>query len=132
MNIFLENNTRFAKLCLNGLPSGYKSAESSKPSLLLFAIGILSLHDAEIDSKDEIISYLKSLYKISGFSGSLHSTTHIAMTYSALASLIICGDDLNWINKSAITNHLSTLQNEDGSFSCYKGGESDMRYYLFI
>ena len=39
---------------------------------------------------------------------------HIAMTYTALASLIILGDDLSRVNKKAIMAGLRALQQDDG------------------
>ncbi len=39
---------------------------------------------------------------------------HLAMTYSALASLLILGDDLSQIDKVGITSTLQRLQKADG------------------
>lgn len=53
---------------------------------------------------------------------------HIAMTYSALCLLVILGDDLSRINRSALTRGLRALQTPDGSFSSTSDSESDMRF----
>ncbi|XP_013385112.1 geranylgeranyl transferase type-1 subunit beta [Lingula anatina] len=54
---------------------------------------------------------------------------HIAMTYTALASLIILGDNLSRVNKRAVLAGLRSLQLEDGSFCATSGGsENDMRF----
>lgn len=54
---------------------------------------------------------------------------HVAMTYTALASLVILGDDLSRIDKKAITSGLSCLQQEDGSFvASAEEAENDMRF----
>jgi prenyltransferase beta subunit len=51
------------------------------------------------------------------------------MTYTAIAILKMCGDDLSRLKKSAIIKAMSTLQREDGSFSPVAGGsENDMRF----
>jgi geranylgeranyl transferase type-1 subunit beta len=40
--------------------------------------------------------------------------SHIAMTYTALATLLILGDDLSRVNKKAVLISLRNLQLEDG------------------
>ncbi|CAG8482797.1 6958_t:CDS:2, partial [Scutellospora calospora] len=55
--------------------------------------------------------------------------SNLAMTYTALTSLLILGDDLSRVDKSAIINAMKYLQNKDGSFTqTYQGMESDMRF----
>ena len=41
---------------------------------------------------------------------------HVAMTYTALASLLILGDDLSRVNKAAILEGLRALQLPDGRY----------------
>ncbi|PKC04350.1 protein geranylgeranyltransferas-like protein type I beta subunit [Rhizophagus irregularis] len=54
---------------------------------------------------------------------------NLAMTYTALTSLLILGDDLSRVNRSSIINSLKYLQKDDGSFTqTYQGMESDMRF----
>ncbi|CAG8483829.1 2741_t:CDS:2 [Paraglomus brasilianum] len=54
---------------------------------------------------------------------------HIAMTYTALCTLLILGDDFSRIDRDAIVNGLTYLQKDDGSFTqTYNGMESDMRF----
>jgi prenyltransferase beta subunit len=49
-----------------------------------------------------------------------HDCGHIAMTYTALLTLLILGDDLSRVNKSAILAGLRQLQLEDGRLrSCH-------------
>ena len=43
-----------------------------------------------------------------------YDCSHIAMTYTALASLLILGDDLSRVNRPAIIEALKTLQLPDG------------------
>ncbi|KAG9302299.1 hypothetical protein G9A89_008790 [Geosiphon pyriformis] len=90
--------------------------------------------------------------KICGFRGSPFSGSHfdpngtlssrlpfdaanLAMTYTALCSLILLGDDLSRVDRKAIVNALRYLQNDDGRLwhsksytPTYQGMESDMRF----
>jgi geranylgeranyl transferase type-1 subunit beta len=51
------------------------------------------------------------------------------MTYTALAILLMCGDDFSRVNKKSIIKAISNLQKSNGSFSClYGDSESDMRF----
>ena len=43
-----------------------------------------------------------------------YDCSHIAMTYTALASLLILGDDLSRVNRQAVIDALKTLQLPDG------------------
>ncbi|CAB3384577.1 Hypothetical predicted protein [Cloeon dipterum] len=55
--------------------------------------------------------------------------SHIAMTYTALSSLIILGDDLSRVNRPAVIRGVRALQQPDGSFCAHLGGsENDMRF----
>ncbi len=56
-----------------------------------------------------------------GFRGStangidnVYDCGNLAMTYTALSSLIILGDDLNRVNKTAVINGLKDHQLDDG------------------
>jgi len=58
-----------------------------------------------------------------------YDASNLAMTYTALVSLIILGDDLSRVNKKAIVESISKLQQENGSFSpVIIGMENDMRF----
>ena len=59
---------------------------------------------------------------------SAFDTGHLAMTYTALAILTILGDDLSRVDRAATLRHVRGLQQPDGSFCAYTGGESDMRF----
>ena len=41
---------------------------------------------------------------------------HVAMTYTALATLLILGDDLSRVNKKAVLSGLKGLQLKDGRY----------------
>ena len=56
-------------------------------------------------------------------------TSHITMTYSALNTLLILGDDLKGINKESIVSGIRALQLPSGSFAAtLQGSESDVRF----
>ena len=60
-----------------------------------------------------------------------HNHSHIAMTYTALATLATLGDDLERVNRLGIRATLCALQRSDGSFQCIVGDDScehDMRF----
>jgi geranylgeranyl transferase type-1 subunit beta len=54
--------------------------------------------------------------------------SHLAMTYTALAVLRMCGDDLSRVDRRAVTSALRQLQLADGSFCPVAGTENDMRF----
>ena len=43
-----------------------------------------------------------------------YDCSHVAMTYTALASLLILGDDLSRVNREAVLRGIKQLQIEDG------------------
>jgi len=54
---------------------------------------------------------------------------HIAMTYTALCTLLILGDSLEGLDRAALLQGVRALQLSNGSFSAaLEGGESDMRF----
>ncbi|KAI8907466.1 terpenoid cyclases/protein prenyltransferase alpha-alpha toroid [Powellomyces hirtus] len=56
-------------------------------------------------------------------------SAHITMTYTALACLLILGDDLSRVKRDAIITSMKQLQQPNGSFIPYAGSdESDMRF----
>jgi len=58
-----------------------------------------------------------------------HDLGHIAMTYTALALLDMCGDDLRRLHRKPILALVKALQQPDGSYRCHVGAcESDMRF----
>lgn len=60
---------------------------------------------------------------------SLCDCSHVTMTYTALANLLILGDDLSRVNRPAVLRGVKQLQLEDGSFcSTAIDTEHDMRF----
>ncbi|XP_048734920.1 geranylgeranyl transferase type-1 subunit beta-like isoform X2 [Ostrea edulis] len=147
---------KFFERCLQILPSRYCSLDTNRMTIAFFALSGLDLLNAlnriEKD-KDKIIQWIYSLQILPnedgsnicqcGFRGSSTNTVnsqkkrnelkldsgHIAMTYTALTSLLILGDDLGKVNKFTVLSALRNLQQEDGSFCCVpEGSENDMRF----
>ena len=59
---------------------------------------------------------------------------HVTMTYSALATLLILGDDLSRVDRASVMEGVRRLQQPDGSFiaDVEEERENDMRYETFI
>lgn len=148
---------KFFERCLQILPSRYSSLDTNRMTIAFFALSgldLLNSLDRIEKEKESIIKWIYSLQILPndtgsnicqcGFRGSSTNTGknsqktenklkldsgHIAMTYTAVASLLILGDDLSGVNKSAILTALRNLQQEDGSFCCVpEGSENDMRF----
>ncbi|GJJ77433.1 geranylgeranyl transferase type-1 subunit beta [Entomortierella parvispora] len=64
-----------------------------------------------------------------GEHATLHDTAHITMTYTALMTLVLLGDDLSRVAKEPILRSLRRLQGEDGCFiPCVTDQQSDLRF----
>ena len=63
-----------------------------------------------------------------------YDCSHIAMTYTALASLLILGDDLSRVDRPAVIESLKVLQLPDGRSEYEEFDENIIYYttYLFI
>ncbi|KAG0042437.1 Geranylgeranyl transferase type-1 subunit beta [Gryganskiella cystojenkinii] len=59
----------------------------------------------------------------------VHDTAHVTMTYTALMTLVLLGDDLSRVAKEPILRSLRRLQGEDGCFiPCVTDQQSDLRF----
>lgn len=69
----------------------------------------------------DLIVYSLVLYLFSQGHGIYHpyDSGHIAMTYTALCSLLILGDDLSLVNKEACLAGLRALQLQDGRYAIF-------------
>ncbi|XP_064474603.1 geranylgeranyl transferase type-1 subunit beta-like [Ornithodoros turicata] len=156
--VFLrDRHIKFFQRCLKVLPSASVSMDEMRMTIAYFAISGLDLLNAldTLEDKEDIIEWIYSLQVLPspdgsnlsrcGFRGSPASCVskgssntgelhrfdggHIAMTYTALVTLIILGDDLSRVNKAAITSGLKALQQKCGSFcAALDGSEDDMRF----
>jgi len=132
---------------LRTLPVQYESLDTNRLTLAHFCVQALDLLGVWDDSalqlqqqltldKTVIIEWIYSLQSDNGgfiggtFLGTSSSTAescsshniynhgHIAMTYTALATLKTLGDDLQRVDRQAILATLPKLQRSDGSFQC--------------
>lgn len=152
MEKFLRaRHIKFFKLCLNYiLPSRYSSLDTSRLTVAFFALSGLDVM-GEVDvcldegQKKSLVDWIYSLQILPnstrsnlhncGFRGSTcngslqNDTSHIAMTYTALLSLLILGDDLGRVKKESVLAGLKALQMPNGCFSStLDGSEDDMRF----
>ena len=154
--IDLKRHVKYFLHCLHGeLPTPYTSLDTNRLTVAYFCVSGLDLLGA-LDKVDKpaLVAWIYSqqLRKpegapsdwLGGFRGahlfggpfeptgrpasSLYDTGHIAMTYTAIALLHMVGDDLSGIDRAATLRHVRSLQNADGSFRAFDGGESDMRF----
>jgi geranylgeranyl transferase type-1 subunit beta len=150
-----KRHIRYFAYHLRNLPTQYSKLDTNRVTLVHFAVqaldilGVLDsdeLCDLSHIDKNSIIAWIYSLQvtsddpKRGGFQGGSHlgsgnprnhgySYGHLAMTYSALCSLVALGDDLSRVNKLAIINCLKLLQQDDGSFQAVAiGSECDARF----
>jgi geranylgeranyl transferase type-1 subunit beta len=139
----LKRHLKYLYNCQNCLPFDYITADNTRVTLFYFIISSLDLLHENLDK-----NYIKSIYELQykestrsvGFRGSkldyLFSTnsdyyfpSNIAMTYSALVSLIILGDNLEVVERGLIINCLKDLQQPNGCFKSYRNSlECDLRF----
>ncbi|KAK7933199.1 hypothetical protein WMY93_004095 [Mugilogobius chulae] len=151
-----DRHVRFFQRTLQILPERYSSLETTRLTIVFFALSGLDVLDAlEVIDKNSMIEWIYSHQVLPtedqsnlshcGFRGSSHigipystkgpgvphpyDSGHVAMTYTGLCSLLILGDDLSRVNKQAIMAGLRVLQLEDGSFYAVpEGSENDIRF----
>lgn len=150
-----EKHIKFFQRCLRNLPCACASMDEMRMTLAYFAVSGLDLLHALYtieEDRNDIIEWIYSLQVVPdsdgsnlarcGFRGSLANGvsgagsersefdgSHIAMTYTALATLVILGDDLSRVDKRGVTAGLRALQQKTGSFCAVpEGSEDDMRF----
>ena len=139
---------RYFHMNLESLPHHYTSNETIRMTLGMFCLSALEmLGDLSSFSEETKQDWIEWIYqqqhstaKYAGFSGAPflnldktelneYDLPHLTMTYSAIISLLILGDDLSRANKDGIIKTLRTLQQDDGSFCPVPGSdETDMRF----
>ena len=138
-----ERHIRYFSLCLHQLPDAYTQLDTSRLTLVHFCVHALDLLDAleEQVNQRQVIDWIYSLQVQGGFCGGSfcggaqqqhgYTNSHIAMTYTALATLVALGDhDLSHVDKKSILLSLKQLQCPNGSFQAVVGigSEHDMRF----
>ncbi|KAI6653213.1 Geranylgeranyl transferase type-1 subunit beta-like [Oopsacas minuta] len=145
-------HAKYFEMMSGCLPSMLEEYDSIRMSILFFSLSGMDLLNTldRCQGKDKIIDWIYSTMLTdskalkTGFRGfnigsefsptgcleyCLFDTGHLAMTYTAIASLLILGDDLSRIDRECIAKTIGNLQTAEGSFlSCLEGGECDMRY----
>ena len=150
-------HVRYFLACLKSLPAPYASLDTNRMTIAYFCLSGLDLLGA-LDKVDAPV-LVRWIYSqqvrrpegstdegwLGGFRApaiyggpfdpagcapsSPFDSGHIAMTYVALASLLILGDDLGGVERAATLRHVRSLQQADGSFrAVLGGGENDMRF----
>ncbi|XP_037081061.1 geranylgeranyl transferase type-1 subunit beta-like [Pollicipes pollicipes] len=151
MEFIHDRHAKYFKFCLDAIPGDFTSLDTSRMTLLFYAVSGLDLLDRLdlIRDKQNIIDWIYRQQITSeacdgdlsraGFRGSPTAFTgrppnqwdcsHVTMTYTALATLLVLGDELADVDRPALLAGLRALQLPDGSFlSSLHGGESDMRF----
>jgi len=153
VDLLIDKHAKFFMRTLKVLPGTSASYDNQRITIAYFAISGLDILDRLnlIDEiRENIIGWVYNLLincdtddkSRCGFRGSStfklesgdhptnhHDYGHIAMTYTALAILVILGDDLSRIDKESLCKGLRSLQLPDGSFkAAAEGGENDMRF----
>ncbi|CAF90463.1 unnamed protein product, partial [Tetraodon nigroviridis] len=151
-----DRHVRFFQRTLQVLPERYASLETTRLTIVFFALSGLDVLDAlDAVDKNVMIEWIYSLqvlptedqsnlsrcgFRGSSYMGIPYSTKgpgvshpydsgHVAMTYTGLCSLLILGDNLSRVNKQACLAGLRALQMEDGSFYALpEGSENDIRF----
>ncbi|XP_023342195.1 geranylgeranyl transferase type-1 subunit beta [Eurytemora carolleeae] len=152
-DLLIDKHAKFLLRTLKILPGSSGSADNQRITIAFFAVSgldVLGRLNLLEDMREDIITWVyNNLINIDtdkksrcGFRGSstlklepgyspthIHDFAHIPMTYTALAILVILGDDLSRIDRENIAKGISVLQLPDGSFKdAAEGGENDMRF----
>lgn len=147
-----KRHAKYFEMMSGCLPSMLEEYDSIRMSILFFSLSGMDLLGAldKCQDKQQIVDWIystmlsdkKSLktgfrgFNIGSDFSSIGSpefcpfdSGHLAMTYTALASLLVLGDNLSRVDRESTARAVGSLQNEDGSFlSSLDGGECDMRY----
>ena len=147
-----KRHAKYFEMMSGYLPTVLEEYDSIRMSILFFSISGMDLLGTldRFKGKEQICDWIYTnlltdqTVDKSGFRGfnsgsefstqgsssfSLFDTGHLAMTYTALATLLMLGDDLSRINRELVLRAVGSLQTSGGSFlSTLEGGECDMRY----
>jgi len=154
LQLLHSRHAKYFQRTLAVLPCSLASFDTQRLTLVFFAVSgldVLERLENISDSKAHIVDWLYSCLvsseeedsiSWSGWRGSTtlklantclpsheHDQGHIAMTYTALATLIILGDDLSKVNRKSVLAGVRALQLPNGSYkAALGGGENDMRF----
>ncbi|CAG0879974.1 unnamed protein product [Cyprideis torosa] len=151
---YRKRHVAYFKFNYGVLPHRLKDLDVSRCMLLYFALsGLDVLGAVELlpeDDRRQMIDWIYSLQVVDidagdgrgrsrrgGFrgcpsfapAGHDYDAGHITMTYTALCSLLILGNDLDRVNRRSVLEGVKALQLPDGSFmNTLNGGENDLRF----
>lgn len=157
IDLAIRKHIKYLKQFLKLLPDHFSSYDSTRLSIAFFAVSgldVLNALDDINDLKESICDWIYSLQVLPtkdgnmekcGFQGTnafsilvdneivpcneKFANGHLAMTYTGLAALVILGDDLSRVNRTAVIRGVRALQQKDGSFCATQmGSENDMRF----
>jgi len=139
--------SKYFRHCLKkGLFDGFEGLDSNRLTLVYFCVsGLDLLSDLNDGESRQVLAWVRRAQiqqasESSGFRGSTFFVAgsndesfwdvgHIAMTYTGLAILQICGSTVTALERSRILEHARRLQLKDGGFKCHAHeNDSDLRY----
>ncbi|KAJ3399349.1 Geranylgeranyl transferase type-1 subunit beta [Chytriomyces hyalinus] len=129
-----KEDVRYFGYGLNLLPSHLTEYDTSRMAMAFYALSGLDIcgaADSDFVRKNrrDWIDWVYAQQVLPSWEKWCHDTSHVAMTYTALALLVILGDDLSRVNRVAIVNWLKHSQTKLGSFvASQDNSESDMRF----
>jgi hypothetical protein len=142
----LSKHAHYLRTCLiRGLSENYCNLDSNRLTLVYFCVSGLDLmYELKPTECTQVVRWVKAQMIVApghgGFRGSPFfvstdghrsewDVSHIAMTYTGLAILAICGDDLNDIDRAPIRSLIRSLQREDGGVKCHAlEDDTDLRF----
>ena len=139
-----ESHAAYFRACLlKGLSKGFSGLDSNRMTLAYFCVaGLDLLGELRPNESALVIAWVKAqinsntggfrgspFFQSSAVSKSSWDVGHVAMTYTGLAMLAICGDDLSQIDRAPILCFVKSLQTENGGFRCHPlEQETDLRF----
>jgi len=159
LELINNRHAKFFLRTLQVIPGSLASFDTHRVTIAYFALSGLDLLkrlDLVEAEREKIVDWFyrslitpssdcdrsEQLLKTCGFRGSTalklgdsslptheYDHGHVAMSYTAIASLLILGDDLSRVDRKAVLAGVRALQLLDGSYmAALQGGENDMRF----
>lgn len=145
LELMKRKHTTFFQRILKVIPSCMSMYDTNRMPMAFFAISGLdilgSLDEFSEHEKQAAIEWIYRLQVSNGTKSGFQSSTtlpqdcaeyhcgHLAMTYTALATLLVLNDDLSRVDRESIVKAVRACQTLDGCFTAMlEGCESDMRF----
>jgi len=134
---------RYFKRLLQGAPGSLQGLDSNRCTIAYFCVsGLDLLHALTDEDKEQARAWMKSLlindgpggfrgapfFKADSDACKLWDLGHLAMSYTALATLVICDCNIQTLDHRGIHQMIRRCQADDGSFCAHHGGEADLRF----